>query len=217
VSSKKVAEFISNLPVDFLIIIILTLSLSSGFVSLSGNTILVQFGIDEFTSQYEGWIGLTFILSTASLLSIIVLIILRSTRKRINEINERQEQKKKHLDIVNNLSIEEQRILFHYLLKNTRTQYFNVMNGVVGGLKNKGLLQLVTEMGNYRSTAFNISPWVWRLIKENPEKVFSLEFLCYADQEIIKLAKDVGISEDDIKELMKEIHKGMKYNIENSA
>lgn len=78
-------------------------------------------------------------------------------------------------DSLQRLSAEEKAYLRGYILDNTKTQYFEVTDGVVQGLvAAKILYRSASITGRYSKSyipmiAYNIQPWAWEYLNKHPE------------------------------------------------
>jgi Super-infection exclusion protein B len=67
------------------------------------------------------------------------------------------------------LSPAEKRVLRGYTEANTKTQYFRMDDGVVGGLNQLGYIYCSAQVGYMgKGFAFNIQPWLWEHLQKNP-------------------------------------------------
>jgi hypothetical protein len=70
---------------------------------------------------------------------------------------------------LNDLTPEEKQILQKYILGNTRTQDLLIQDGVANGLVAAKILYRSANVGSMMGGfAFNIQPWAWVYLKENP-------------------------------------------------
>lgn len=70
---------------------------------------------------------------------------------------------------LNDLTSEEKQILRKYILGNTRTQDLLIQDGVANGLVAAKVLYRSANVGSMMGGfAFNMQPWAWVYLKENP-------------------------------------------------
>ena len=130
---------------------------------------LERLGLTKFRITYLPWIGLTFLVCGAVLISegtvgIFTWIKNRRAVKAVqNEI----------LNYLRSLTPPEKFLLAKYFSPRTDTQYFSAANGLVSGLEAKSLIYRSSHVGNLlRGTptfAYNIQPWIRDYIDEHPE------------------------------------------------
>ncbi|ADO68716.1 uncharacterized protein STAUR_0912 [Stigmatella aurantiaca DW4/3-1] len=71
---------------------------------------------------------------------------------------------------LHDLSATEKQLLNGYLEKHTKTQYFQLTDGVAGGLEARQIINRAAKMFDMiDGMAFNIQPWALRELKEHPE------------------------------------------------
>ncbi len=80
--------------------------------------------------------------------------------------NERNLQKRLHM-----LSEPEKSVLREYIEKNTKTQYFRLDDGVIGGLEAWGIVYRAANISHGCDVSFpyNLQPWAWNYLKDNSE------------------------------------------------
>ena len=71
---------------------------------------------------------------------------------------------------LHSLTLEEKVLLYeHYLRCDSRTAYFEPMDGVVAGLEELGVLYQARRVGRLQpGFAFNVSDWAWNYLKSHP-------------------------------------------------
>jgi hypothetical protein len=122
-----------------------------------------------------GFLGLTRVLASGCvyfglgvLLGFIGFIVAELAQE--NTWLARQWRHRRELADLRTLTPAEKQVLRGYIDRNTKTQYFQLEDGVVSGLQRCGFLYRPTSMGRMVSGfAFNIKPWVWNYLKAHPE------------------------------------------------
>lgn len=145
---------------------LVAISLVSGVLLLSPSQFVTRLGLDSFVSSYKVWISLVFFASSALLVSeLLEKVWLKGKQK--------YEQKKfltSAQERLKHLTLEEKLILANYIYNQTKTQYFEMENGVINGLNQAGIVYLASSMGNaFVGFAFNIQPWAWKYLNANKE------------------------------------------------
>lgn len=142
----------------------------SGFLLFAKLSWLEVFGLAELVTKYRPYIGGIFLLSATLLLSHWLISLYEWLAKR-RLWSGRIERAKQHL---HNLTPEERDIFRGYIGGNTRTLYLPIESGVVAGLEWQYLIIKASNIGNLEDGwAYNIQPWVWDYLHENPELIFS--------------------------------------------
>jgi len=138
------------------------------FLLLFPNSWLEKLGLVElvkFCSNYRLWIILAFLISIFFLLGHLIVLIVNSLKKQsIYWLNIRHGKY-----YLKNLTPQEKEILKRYIDNNTQTCYFDIRNGIVGGLTQKGILIQSTNFGTPRKFAYNIQPWAYEYLKKYPK------------------------------------------------
>lgn len=71
-----------------------------------------------------------------------------------------------------NLSPDEKIFLAVYLLADTKVQYADINDGLVGELVSAKIIRRASQLSVYHTRfAFNIQPWAWDALRKNPELV----------------------------------------------
>ena len=73
------------------------------------------------------------------------------------------------IEILKNLTPVECKYLVNYVFKQTQTAYFAPSDGVVGGLESKGILYRSSNLGRVHKFAYNIQPWAYEQLRQNPQ------------------------------------------------
>jgi hypothetical protein len=135
--------------------------LVSGALLLAPFSFIERFGLEEFVKYAKPWIGITFLLSA----SLLLIDILFSSYTYLMKQIKNNKVRKQRLDRLKKLTPEEKKLFLRYIYDDTRTQYFDLANGVARGLELEGFIFQSSNLGNPIEFAFNIQPWVWDLLK----------------------------------------------------
>jgi hypothetical protein len=203
--SKVLLNFIGGLSSKNLLVILLSISLASGVLLFSRDDFLKHIGLDNFQAQFEEWIGVTFLVSTVLLVSVLAATLFQWAQSKYSKSKESRRRKTKRTEILQTLTPAERGILRRYVLRNTQTQYFNIGDGVVAGLEHKGIIYKATQVGYHRSWAYNITPWAWEFLKKHLEVLITKELMTLDKQEVAQMAKDMEITEEEVKVLIKNV------------
>jgi hypothetical protein len=164
---------------------LLGLAVFAGLLLFAPNSFIERLGLVEIVDKNRTWVGLAFIL-VISLLSVNLFEpVIGYFKEKWNKWKTRKSQEHR----LNNLTLEEKAIMRGYILKNTRTQYLRVDDGVVRGMEREGLIYMASNLGGVGFSfnfAFNIHPWAWTylsnhqdLIKEGNNEFYDPDSLIY--------------------------------------
>ncbi|MCS6267017.1 MAG: super-infection exclusion protein B [Vampirovibrio sp.] len=121
--------------------------------------------IEHLIEQYRVYIVAIFLFSLADMLYSAGLAMV----KPIKNFFDQQALDKKLKLCFDDLTIEELSVLAEYIVNDTTCYYFPLRDGVIGGLKRKGLLYHGASEGSSLSFSFNIAPWAKKRFLENRE------------------------------------------------
>jgi hypothetical protein len=144
---------------------LLPLAIFTGFLVFAPPDLLDVFGLTDFVERYRMYFGLGFLLSAALLLGsgIAAGYDWRQRRREEAQFKQRLEQALEHL------SEPEKEVLRGYIDSGTKTRYFSMKDGVVGGLRTQGILYPPNRLGDMERWAYNIQPWAWDYLNDHPE------------------------------------------------
>jgi hypothetical protein len=167
--ASKFLEAIKLSPKYLLPIVIV-----SGFLLFAKPEILDIFGLAKLSTAYRPYIGGVLLLSAALAVSNGLVSLYKWYVKR-RVWSKRIKSAKKRL---HNLTYAEREILRRYIGGNTRTQYFQLENGVASGLALEHIIFRSSNVGNLDDGwAFNIQPWAWKYLNERRDLLFTKEEL----------------------------------------
>ena len=141
------------------------LAVLSGLLLFLPETILINIGINQITTQYQQWIGILFVFSFIFW----GVYIIDEARKIIISWWKNKKIMKQRQKYLKNLTKEEKEILHAYIHKNTKTNYYKLDNGIVSGLVHNEILYLSTQAFHPSSVPYNMQPWAWEYLNENTE------------------------------------------------
>ena len=147
---------------------LLGIVLGTGILVLLPEVALTKLGLMTFVSTFRGWLGGAFVLSTALMLGNGLTAAFRQARRYMSEIDE----SKRKRESFKYLSPPEKKLLAKYISETTTTQYLDISDGIANGLQAKGFIYRASNVGAYHTSfAFNIQPWAWKCLQDNPSLV----------------------------------------------
>ena len=137
------------------------------FVLYAPDSILNILGLDKVLDEYRILPGILFILSFSVLL---VHLLLQAYTRIQTQVRLRRETRQRRRALTS-LSPAEKALLRQYMEMETKTMSLSIQDGVARGLEAVGILDRVSQLalGHSFSTPFNLQPWVWDELRENPE------------------------------------------------
>jgi len=122
-------------------------------------------GLEQFIATYRMYLGVAFLLLLAATLPTPIQwagnLALEKWRSQ-KLLQARRAQLK-------DLTPEEKEILRNYIEKNTRSQYLDAVDGVTARLEGAGIIYRAANLSHaYTDFAYNIQPWAWEHLRENP-------------------------------------------------
>jgi len=144
-----------------------SIALVSGFGLFSPPFVLDIFGLTFFVTQYRPYFGIAFLISVATVLTEAILVVHRTVSAR----RLKSRVVKQQLQALHNLTGQEKLILLSYLNRKTKTAYLDPEDGVVCGLEAQGIIHRATAIGGMARSAYNIQPWAWDYIIDNPHLI----------------------------------------------
>lgn len=127
--------------------------------------ILASIGLEKFIGEYRMWVGVAWLASAALLASHLLTPLAKFLRRLVWEKNWIRHGKKR----LQQLTPSEKEILRGFVLENTRSQYLDFQNGDVKGLEREKIIVMASNTGRLpRGFAYNIQPWAWEYLNENP-------------------------------------------------
>jgi membrane protein implicated in regulation of membrane protease activity len=144
---------------------LLAIAIAAGVLIFAPARVLEILGVTGFVAGYRMWVGFVFLVCVALLLARAGAGVFEFAKKRIQQRRTlRRWQRRLH-----ELTPEEKEVLEGYVLENTRTQYFQLEDGVIQGLAAETIITRAASVGDvFKGFAYNIQPWAWRYLKEHP-------------------------------------------------
>ncbi len=164
VDFSKMADWIKLAPRY-----VFALCLATGLLLFGKPSWLLTLGLHSFVDKQRAWIGIIFIVGASLLLAHAGVTLINRIWKWWNR-KQRIKHGQKRLQC---LTSEETEILIGYLGKGTRSQYLSMASGVVSGLVSEGIIYRSVNLSctDGISFAYNIQPWAWDYLMENPELI----------------------------------------------
>ncbi len=154
-------------------VMFLGLSIATGIILFSGDSMIADLGLEKFRSNNKGYIGVIFLGSLSILLSHIAFNLVNIGRKQYKEHQskiKKQEELKEQEKQLYKLTPDEKAYLIPYVVTDENTQYFPIQDGVAGGLEAKSMIYSSSNIGNaLDGFAYNIQPWVKDYLQEHPD------------------------------------------------
>jgi hypothetical protein len=160
---SKSLEWLKNQsPVLFLIVGSLT-----GALLFSPETFLQRIGFLSLVGQYRSQLGAVFLVSAVGFFVSVALTVQRSVIQALRGRKARKAREAK----LRSLTSDERRYLASYLREGTRTQMFDITDGVAQGLNHDGIIYRVTSISDSNMWglyfAYNMRSWAWEYLNAN--------------------------------------------------
>lgn len=152
------AEYFRKVPVAFLVAVLTVL----GLILFLPEHYAKILAIDTFRSQYRVFIGPAFLLVLAfSAARLFTYFASAYADRRL--LKERREP-------LHTLTPEEKGYLVPYVHSQQNSVYVGMDDGVMAGLRKKGVTYLAANMGDLlNGFAFNLQPWAREYLQSNPQ------------------------------------------------
>lgn len=142
------------------------LLLSSSVLLFASEELLSKIGLSAFVENYRSIIGFLWVVSLCAVLIPIIVACLKYFRNWFIK----QRRLSNLQSSLNMLSSAEKKVLRKYIKGNTKTQYFDMSDGVVGGLVSSEILYRSSNLSNQLGDfAYNVQPWAWNYLKKHYE------------------------------------------------
>jgi hypothetical protein len=145
---------------------LLAIAFSVGVLLFAPVEFLDLIGVTRFVNGFRMWIGFAFLISAALLLARAGASVFRDATLRVRQrwILKRRQRR------LHQLTPSEKRALAGYIADDTRTQYFQLEDGVIQGLAAECVIARAASVGSIISGfAYNIQPWAWDYLKLHPQ------------------------------------------------
>jgi hypothetical protein len=145
---------------------LLPIALFTGFALFAPSDWLEVFGLADWIERYRPFFGLVCLASTVLLLSSGIMAIYDWGKGRREEAQQMKQMRKS----LHELSEPEKEVLREFVHNGTTTEYFRMSDGVVGGLRAKGILYRPTNLSRGHDIfAYNVLPWAWEYLNSHPK------------------------------------------------
>ena len=140
--------------------------LASGFLMFAPDVVHERLGVTGLVAAYRGYIGLALVGSAALLVAMAGEAIWGRAKPRLDLFLLIRRMRPR----LDRLTPAEKDVLRPYLKEKTRTQYFQLGDGVVAELVTARILHSfnVSAPGGM-SWAHNIQPWAWDHLNKHPD------------------------------------------------
>ena len=123
-------------------------------------------GVFQLTQDYRQWIGIAFISS----MTMVVIDCFMKIGTVVKGFVVNKKSNKKLIQSLRALTEEEKQILRYYYAKESKTNTLRIDDGIVNGLRNKGIIYLSATQGTAsEGFSHNISELAWDYINKNPK------------------------------------------------
>lgn len=145
--------------------VLLAIATASGAVIFGGDRLAGPLGIIELRDEYRPHLGAAFLGTSALLLA----YGLASAGKSITRKRRQRQLMSLRRKSLHTLTPDEKAYLGPYVLEDENTQYFQLEDGVVGGLAAKNILYQASGVARLLSgLAYNMQPWAKEYLAQNP-------------------------------------------------
>lgn len=157
-----------NLSAEKLFWLFLFCSLVFGLPLFIPDDILKDLGLVAFLATSQAVIGGLFLFSFAGLVTLCGKVLFQWTREKY--------RRRRALGLwqksLHRVTPEERAVLRQYIERQSKTQNFEMADGVVRGLVAENILFRPSSISvRYTTFAHNIQPWAWDYLNEHPELV----------------------------------------------
>ena len=160
----KIADWIKQSPYVLCLILCL-IAIVLGLLLFGPAIILKKLALEPFYADYRKYIGFVFLIAIVLLLLLALSFLYTYFQKRLTSKRNLQQQQQRLLS----LTPEEKEILSRHTSNNTKTQYFDLYDGVVSGLEQEGIIFRSANLSRHTTCfAYNISSWAWVYLNKNP-------------------------------------------------
>lgn len=151
-------DYFRKIPASFLVAIVCVL----GLILFLPNDIAVTLAVDGFREEYRVFLGPAFLLTFSFCVARIFMFLMKWHRQKKN-LKHKQ-------DSLHQLTPEEKGYLIHYIENEQNTIYVGIDDGIMAGLRVKGITYLAANMGDaLNGFAFNLQPWARDYLSQNPQ------------------------------------------------
>ncbi|MCA0973108.1 superinfection exclusion B family protein [Halomonas denitrificans] len=153
----SVADYFRNIPAAFLVAIVTVL----GLILFLPEEYAKIVAVDGFRNEYRVYLGPAFLLTLSFCVARVFIFIMQGQAQR--------KALKARLQSLRNLTPEEKGYLVPYIEGQQNSVYVGMEDGVMSGLRAKGITYLAANMGDMlNGFAFNLQPWAREYLESNP-------------------------------------------------
>ena len=151
------ADYFRRIPAAFLIAIVSVL----GIILFLPEEYAKTLAVDSFRNEYRVYLGPAFLLTLSFCAARIFNFFMQGYRKK--------QALKKRQEALHSLTPEEKGYLIPYIEGQQNTVNVGMDDGVMAGLRSKGITYLAANMGNLlNGFAFNLQPWAREYLEKKP-------------------------------------------------
>lgn len=151
------ADYFRKIPAAFLVAIVSVLGLILFLPEQHAKTL----AIDTFRDIYRVFLGPAFLLTLSFCAARVFNFFMEGHRQR--------QALKKRQEALHSLTPEEKGYLIPYIEEQLNTVHVGMDDGVMAGLRSKGITYLAANMGDLlNGFAFNLQPWAREYLQKNP-------------------------------------------------
>ena len=151
------ADYFRKIPAAFLVAIVSVL----GLILFLPEEYAKTLAVDGFRNEYRVFLGPAFLLTLSFCAARIFNFFMQGYRQK--------QALKKRQQALHNLTPEEKGYLIPYIEGQQNTVNVGMDDGVMAGLRSKGITYLAASMGDLlHGFAFNLQPWAREYLEKNP-------------------------------------------------
>lgn len=151
------ADYFRKIPAAFLVAIVTVL----GLILFLPDDYAKIVAVDGFRNGYRVYLGPAFLLTLSFCVARIFIFIMQGHTQR--------QARKKRQQTLHKLTPEEKGYLVPYIEGQQNSVYVGMEDGVMSGLRAKGITYLAANMGDVlNGFAFNLQPWAREYLESNP-------------------------------------------------
>lgn len=172
-------DFLSNLVVlikQLTPSLLLGIVLASGFGVFLPPEVLQIIGVDDLIKEHKKYIGLAFMASSSIVCAKLILLAFGFISKKIQAKIKLSKIKRKREEVLENVTLDEKIYLARYIIDQENTCYFDIKDGISGGLRVKNIIYAPSGFFGGSSLAHNLQPWARDYLLKNPNFFDEIHF-----------------------------------------
>jgi hypothetical protein len=144
------------------------LAIACAVIAFLPDAAIETLGLTKIRQDYQPFVGLAAIVfTTLSAVEIAAKAISVGSTFIKRQLHANEGRKR-----LRDLTPEEKQVLCNYVLNDTRTQTFQMQDGVIQGLCRDHILYPAAPFGEVlRGMAYNIEPWAWEYLRKHPDLI----------------------------------------------